>query len=87
MKKKGTFSIYPKTNVIESDNSKHLVDVSCGMIGLPLLMAPPAKNIGDDLFDALCSTPELIGTVPVRAAIEYKWETFGKNHWIKSDVI
>ena len=52
---------------------------SRGMIGLPLLMAPP-KNIGDDLFDALTTRAHRHSARPRGDRVQVG--DVRKNHWI-----
>ena len=61
------------------------VDVTCGHIRVPGLAD------GSDVFAALVaaaqSHPRLILSEPLRAAIAFKWETYGRRLWLKQGAV
>ena len=57
------------------------VNVECGIIGVPGLLANPI-NKDDDLFAEMSTKTQLISTQAMRAAVEYKWERFGQFYWM-----
>ena len=53
-----------------------------GVIGVPSLLAED-----NELFEAFSSSPDLIATMAMRAAIAFKWKAFARKKWIAFDVL
>ena len=60
------------------------VDVVCGVVGVPNLLAPPPPEADDNVFAAFADNQRLLKTVPMRAAISYKWSMYGLRLWFRS---
>jgi hypothetical protein len=54
--------------------------VRWGVIGVPSLLAED-----NELFEAFSSSPDLIATMAMRAAIAFKWKAFARKKWIAFD--
>jgi hypothetical protein len=65
-----------------SKDTTDAVDVTCGVVGIPGLLAAPAHG-NKTLFAAIVATEDLgaIASGPMRAAIDFKWLAFGKRGW------
>ena len=65
-----------------SEDAADAVDVTCGVVGIPGLLAAPARG-NKTLFAAIVATEDLgaIASGPMRAAIDFKWQAFGKRRW------
>ena len=65
-----------------SEDAADAVDVTCGVIGIPGLLAAPARD-EKTIFAAIVATEDLgaIASGPMRAAIDFKWLAFGKRRW------
>ena len=65
-----------------SEDAADAVDVTCGVIGIPGLLAAPARD-KKTIFAAIVATEDLgaIASGPMRAAIDFKWLAFGKRRW------
>ena len=65
-----------------SEDAADAVDVTCGVVGIPGLLAAPARD-EKTIFAAIIATEDLgaIASGPMRAAIDFKWLAFGKRRW------
>lgn len=67
-------------NETQEDN----VDVTCGVVGVPYLMmgTGPHANIFPALVKASEKELDLITCDVMRAAIAFKWQTYGHSRWV-----